>query len=139
MIRAKITGTGSALPEKVLTNFDLEKMVDTTDEWIVTRTGIRERRIASEGEYTSTFAIAAAKKAMEMAGAEASEIDLIVLGTVTPEFPFPATSCLVQNGIKAVNAACFDLSAACSGFIYGLSTAEKYIRTGAAKKALVIG
>jgi len=139
MIRAKITGTGSSLPEKVLTNFDLERMVDTSDEWIVTRTGIRERRIAGEGEYTSTFASAAALKALEAAGVAADEIDLIVIGTLTPDFPFPATACLVQQTIKATNAACFDLSAACSGFIYALSTAEKFIMSGGAKKALVIG
>jgi len=139
MIRARITGTGSALPEKVLTNFDLEKMVDTSDEWIVTRTGIRERRIAGEGEYTSTFASAAALKALEAAGVAADEIDLIVVGTLTPDYPFPATACLVQQNIKATNAICFDLSAACSGFIYALATAEKFIRSGSVKKALVIG
>lgn len=139
MMRARITGTGSALPEKVLTNFDLEKMVDTSDEWIVTRTGIRERRIAGEGEYTSTFASAAALKALEAAGVAADEIDLIVVGTLTPDYPFPATACLVQQQIKATNAICFDLSAACSGFIYALATAEKFIRSGSVKKALVIG
>lgn len=139
MIRARITGTGSALPEKVLTNFDLEKMVDTSDEWIVTRTGIRERRIAGEGEYTSTFASAAALKALEAAGVAADEIDLIVVGTLTPDYPFPATACLVQQNIQANNAICFDLSAACSGFIYALATAEKFIRSGSVKKALVIG
>jgi 3-oxoacyl-[acyl-carrier-protein] synthase III len=139
MIRARITGTGSALPEKVLTNFDLEKMVDTTDEWIVARTGIRERRIAVEGEYTSTFASAAALRALEAAGVAASEIDLIVVGTLTPDFPFPATACIVQQAIGASNAVCFDLSAACSGFIYALATAEKFILSGSVKKALVIG
>jgi 3-oxoacyl-[acyl-carrier-protein] synthase-3 len=139
MIRPRITGTGSALPEKVLTNFDLEKMVDTTDEWIVARTGIRERRIAVEGEYTSTFASAAALRALEMAGVAASEIDLIVVGTLSPDFPFPSTACIVQKDIGAINATCFDLSAACSGFIYALATAEKYIVSGSVKKALVIG
>jgi 3-oxoacyl-[acyl-carrier-protein] synthase III len=139
MIRARITGTGSALPEKVLTNFDLEKMVDTSDEWIVARTGIRERRIAAEGEYTSTFASAAALRALEAAGVAASEIDLIVVGTLTPDFPFPSTACIVQQAIGATNASCFDISAACSGFVYALATAEKFIRTGGAKKALVIG
>jgi 3-oxoacyl-[acyl-carrier-protein] synthase-3 len=139
MIRAKITGTGSSLPEKVLTNFDLEKMVDTTDEWIVARTGIRERRIAAEGEATSTFAIAAAQRALEAAGVSADQIDLIVIGTLTPDYPFPATACLVQQAIKASNAVCFDLSAACSGFIYALATAEKFILGGTVKKALVIG
>jgi 3-oxoacyl-[acyl-carrier-protein] synthase III len=139
MIRAKITGTGSSLPEKVLTNFDLEKMVDTTDEWIVARTGIRERRIAVEGEYTSTFASAAAQKALQAAGVAADEIDLIVLGTLSPDFPFPSTACIVQQQIGATNATCFDVSAACSGFIYALATAEKFIRSGSVKKALVIG
>jgi 3-oxoacyl-[acyl-carrier-protein] synthase-3 len=139
MMRAKITGTGCALPEKVLTNFDLESMVDTTDEWIVARTGIRERRIAVEGEFTSTFATAAALKALEAAGVAADEIDLIVIGTLTPDFPFPATACIVQQNIGARNAACFDISAACSGFIYALSTAEKFMQGGTVKKALVIG
>ena len=139
MIRPRITGTGSALPEKVLTNLDLEKMVDTTDEWIVARTGIRERRIAAEGEYTSTFAALAAQRALDAAGVSAEEIDLIVVGTLTPDFPFPATACIVQQAIKASNAVCFDLSAACSGFIYALATAEKFIASGQVKKALVIG
>jgi 3-oxoacyl-[acyl-carrier-protein] synthase III len=139
MLRSRITGTGSSLPDKILTNADLERMVDTSDEWITTRTGIKERRIAVEGEYTSTFAVEASRRALAMAGIRAEELDLIILGTVTPDFPFPATSCIVQHEIGAVNAAAFDLSAACSGFIYGLSIADKYIRTGAAKKVLVIG
>jgi 3-oxoacyl-[acyl-carrier-protein] synthase-3 len=139
MLRSRITGTGSALPEKILTNFDLERMVDTSDEWITSRTGIRQRRIASEGQYTSTFAADASRRALSMAGVKAEELDLIILGTVTPDFPFPATACIVQYEIGAVNAAVFDLSAACSGFIYGLSIADKYIRTGEAKKILVIG
>jgi 3-oxoacyl-[acyl-carrier-protein] synthase III len=139
MMRAKITGTGSALPAKVLTNFDLEKMVDTSDEWIVTRTGIRERRIAVEGEYTSTFASEAGRRALDAAGVAAEDLDLIVVGTLTPDFPFPATACIVQQDLKASKAFCFDLSAACSGFIYALATAEKFIRSGSVKKALVIG
>lgn len=139
MMRARITGTGSSFPDKTLTNADLEKMVDTSDEWITSRTGIKARHIAVEGEYTSTFATRAAAKALEMAGVAAAEIDLLIVGTVTPDFPFPATACLVQDNLKATNAAAFDLSAACSGFIYGLSMAEKFIRTGTAKKALVIG
>jgi len=139
MLRSRITGTGSALPEKILTNADLERMVDTSDEWITTRTGIKQRRIASEGQYTSTFAAEASRRALSMAGIRAEELDLIILGTVTPDFPFPATACIVQHEIGAVNAAAFDLSAACSGFIYGLSIADKYIRTGEAKKVLVIG
>jgi 3-oxoacyl-[acyl-carrier-protein] synthase III len=139
MLKARITGTGSALPDKILTNADLERMVDTSDEWITTRTGIKQRRIASDGEYTSTFAVKAARRALDMAGVRAVELDLIILGTVTPDFPFPATACIVQHEIGASNAAAFDLSAACSGFIYGLSIADKYIRTGEAKKVLVIG
>ena len=139
MVRAKITGTGSAVPAKIVTNFDLEKVVDTSDEWIQTRTGIKERRIASEGEYTSTFATRAAEKALAMAGSDPAELDLIIVATVTPDFPFPATACLVQDNLKATKAAAFDISAACSGFIYGLSIVEKFIRTGTIQKALVIG
>lgn len=135
----RITGTGSALPEKIITNSDLEKLVDTTDEWITTRTGIKERHIAVEGEYTSTFAAEAAKKALAMAGVTPEEIDLIILGTVTPDFPFPSTACIVQDLIGAKNATVFDISAACTGFLYGLSIAEKYIKSGAAKKVLIIG
>jgi 3-oxoacyl-[acyl-carrier-protein] synthase-3 len=139
MIRAKITGTGSAFPDKVLTNIDIEKLVETSDDWITSRTGIKERRIAVEGEYTSTFASRAAENALQMAGVTADEIDLIIVGTITPDFPFPATACLVQNNLKASRAAAFDVAAACSGFLYGLSLADKFIKTGAAKKALVIG
>lgn len=139
MVRARITGTGSAVPQMIRTNFDLEKMVDTTDEWITTRTGIRERRIAADGEYTSTFATRAAERALEMAGATAEEIDLIILATITADFPFPATACIVQTNLGAKNAAAFDISAACSGFVYGLSLADHAIRSGAARKVLVIG
>ena len=124
MLRSRITGTGSSLPEKILTNQDLERMVDTSDEWITSRTGIKQRRIAAEGEFTSTFAVEASRRALAMAGVKAEELDLIILGTVTPDFPFPATSCIVQHEIGAVNAAAFDLSAACSGFIFGLSIAD---------------
>lgn len=139
MVRAKITGTGSAVPNRILTNLDLERIVDTCDEWITTRTGIKERHVAAEGEYTSTFATGAAVNALSMAGLDPEELDLIVVATVTPDFPFPATACLVQNNLKAVKAAAFDISAACSGFLYGIATVEKFIRTGAAKKGLVIG
>ena len=139
MPRARITGTGSALPGKIVTNADLERMVETSDEWITTRTGIKERRIAVEGEFTSTFAVQAARRALEMAGIGPDELDLIILGTVTPDFPFPATACIIQHEIGAHNAAAFDLSAACSGFLYGLSIADNYIRGGLKKKALVIG
>ncbi len=139
MIRSRVKGTGSAFPEKILTNFDLEKIVDTSDEWIITRTGIRERRIAAEGEYTSKFATKAAERALEMAGVSPGELDLIVLASVTPDFPFPATACIVQNNLGAVNAAAFDISAACSGFIYGLAVVDNFMKTGSVKKALVIG
>ena len=139
MLRARIIGTGSSLPNKILTNAELEQMVDTNDEWITSRTGIKQRRIAAEGEFTSTFAVEASRRAMEMAGIGADELDLIILGTVTPDFPFPSTACIIQHEIGAHNAAAFDISAACSGFIYGLSIADKYIRSGIAKKALVIG
>jgi 3-oxoacyl-[acyl-carrier-protein] synthase-3 len=139
MLRSKITGTGSSLPEKILTNLDLERMVETSDDWITTRTGIKQRRIASEGQYTSTFAVEASRRALAMAGVKAEELDLIIIGTVTPDFPFPSTACIVQHELGAVNATAFDLSAACSGFIYGLSIADKYIRCGEAKKVLVIG
>lgn len=139
MLRARITGTGSALPDRILTNADLERMVDTSDEWITTRTGIKQRRIAVDGEFTSTFAIRAGRRALEMADVSPDELDLIILGTVTPDFPFPATACIIQHELGACKAAAFDLSAACSGFIYALSIAEKYIRSGSAKKALVIG
>ncbi len=139
MLRPRITGTGSAVPEHILTNRDLEKLVDTNDEWITTRTGIKERRIAAADEYTSTFATLAGRRALEMAGISAEELDLIILGTVTPDFPFPATACIVQKELGAKNAAAFDLSAACSGFIYGLNMAEAQIKSGMAKKALVLG
>jgi len=138
-VNIRITGTGSALPEKILTNADIEQLVDTSDEWITTRTGIKERRIAAAGEYTSTFAAEAARNAMKMAGAHPEEMDFIIVGTVTPDFPFPSTACLVQDLLGATNATAFDLSAACSGFLYGLSIAEKFLRTGAAQKILVIG
>lgn len=139
MLRARITGTGSAVPDKVLTNHDLEKLVDTNDEWITTRTGIKQRRIAAENEYTSTFATLAARRALEMAGVSPEELDLIILGTVTPDFPFPATACIIQQELGAHRAAAFDLSAACSGFIYGLNMAEAYIKSGMARKVLVMG
>ncbi|OGR25209.1 MAG: 3-oxoacyl-ACP synthase [Desulfuromonadales bacterium GWD2_54_10] len=139
MKRPKITGTGSAVPEKVLTNLDIEKMVDTNDEWITTRTGIKERHIAVEGEYTSTLGARAAQEALRMAGIDAGDIDLIVVATVTPDFPFPSTACIIQKELQASKAAAFDVSAACSGFLYGLSIVEKYIRAGTVSKAIVIG
>ncbi len=138
-MRVRITGTGSYMPEKILTNADLEKMVDTNNEWIVARTGIEERRIAAEHECTSDMAAVAARRAMEMAGVTAEEIDLIVVGTITGDYPWPATACIVQAKIGAKKAFAYDLSAACSGFIYALSSANDFIRSGHGKKALVIG
>lgn len=138
-MRSRVVGTGSAVPDKVLNNHDLEKMVDTTDEWIRARTGIKERRIASPDEFTSTLATRAALHALDMAGVAAHELDMIVVATVTPDYPFPSTAALVQNNIKAVNASAFDISAACSGFIYAASIVDKFIKSGAVKKVLVVG
>jgi len=137
--RARIIGTGSCVPDKVLTNSDLEKFLDTSDEWIVSRTGIRERHIAGEGEYTSDLATRAAQRALTMAGVRGEDIDLVVVGTITGDFPWPATACLVQKNLAASGAAAFDVSAACSGFVYALDAAVRRIETGVSKKALVIG
>lgn len=137
-IRAGILGTGSALPSRVLTNADLEQMVDTNDEWIVTRTGIKERRIAAPDEATSDFAVPASERALEMAGVRAEEIDLILVATVTPDMMFPSTACVVQERIGATHAAAFDLSAACSGYLYGLSVASAFVATGQYRYVLVI-
>ncbi len=139
MIRSIITGVGSYLPRKVLSNHDLARMVDTSDEWITARTGIRERRIAAAGEMTSDLATAAASAALEHAGLPASEIDLIVLATATPDQTFPATAATVQSRLGITSGAAFDLQAVCSGFIYGLTTADCFLRTGQARRALVIG
>ena len=136
---ARIAGTGSYLPEKVLTNDDLAKFVDTSDEWIAARTGIRERHVAAEGETTSDLAYHAAMRALEAAGVNASELDLIVVGTTTPDLIFPSTACLLQHRIGADGCPAFDVNAACSGFVYALSVADKFIRSGAAKTALVVG
>ncbi len=137
--KVKILGTGSSAPDQVITNFDLEKMVDTTDEWITTRTGIKERRIAKEGESTSTFALLAAQRALRVARVSPEELDLIIVATVTPDMLFPATACLLQRELKASQAASFDLEAGCTGFVYGLSLAEKYLRGGGGERALVVG
>jgi 3-oxoacyl-[acyl-carrier-protein] synthase III len=136
---ARITGTGSALPERVLSNFDLEKFVETSDEWIQSRTGIRQRHVAAEGETTGDLAFLAAERALAAAGVKASELDLIVLGTTTPDLIFPSTACLVQNRLGANGCAAFDVNAACSGFVYALGVADKFIRSGQTRKALVIG
>ncbi|MFC5743450.1 beta-ketoacyl-ACP synthase III [Dyella tabacisoli] len=138
-IYARITGTGSALPEKVLTNADLEQFVETSDEWIRTRTGIRQRHVVAEGETTGDLSYRAAQIALEAAGVKASELDLIVLGTTTPDIIFPSTACLVQHRLGANGCAAFDVNAACSGFVYALGIADKFIRSGHSKKVLVIG
>ncbi|MBP6749778.1 MAG: ketoacyl-ACP synthase III [Xanthomonadaceae bacterium] len=138
-IYARIAGTGSYLPEKVLTNEDLSKIVDTSDEWIVARTGIRQRHIAAEGETSGDLGYRAALRALEAAGVDASEIDLIVVGTTTPDLIFPSTACLIQHRLGANGCAAFDVNAACSGFVYALTVADKFIRSGASKTALVIG
>lgn len=138
-LSASIIGTGSYVPERVLSNADLEKMVETSDEWILTRTGIRERRIAAEGETTSDMAAKAAQAALENAGVTAEEVDMIILATITPDMFFPSTACFVQTRIGAFKAVCFDVSAACSGFLYALEIARQFIGTGAMKTVLVIG
>jgi 3-oxoacyl-[acyl-carrier-protein] synthase III len=138
-IYSRIAGTGSYLPEKLLTNADLEKMVDTNDEWIVSRSGIRERHIAADGETTGDLAFHAATRALEAAGVDASELDLIVLGTTTPDLVFPSTACLLQHRLGANGCPAFDVNAACSGFIYALSVADQFIRSGQARTALVVG
>ena len=134
-----VTGVGCYVPEKVLTNADLEKMVETSDEWITTRTGIKERRIAAQDEFTSDMAAKAALRAMKMAGVTASQIDLIIIATVTPDMPFPSTACLVQHKIGAKKAAAFDLEAACSGFIYGMEVAKQFIMSRTYDTVLVVG
>ena len=134
-----IVGTGSYAPTRVLTNYELEKMVDTTDTWIRTRTGISERRIAAEGENTSDMAVHAARAAMEQAEVHPDEVDLIIVATVTPDTFFPATACWVQKKLGAFNAACFDVSAACSGFLYSLEIAQQFISTHVYNTVLIIG
>ncbi|GMU43602.1 MAG: ketoacyl-ACP synthase III [Xanthomonadales bacterium] len=138
-ISARIIGTGSHLPATILTNAELEKRVETTDQWIRERTGIEQRHIAADGEYTSDLAVAAAEKALAAAGVPASELDLIIVGTTTPDVIFPSTACLVQHRLGAKDCPAFDVNAACTGFLYALSIADKFVRTGAARTALVIG
>jgi 3-oxoacyl-[acyl-carrier-protein] synthase III len=138
-IYSRIAGTGSYLPEKILTNADLEKMVDTDDQWIRERTGIQERHVVVEGETTSSMGVIAAQRAMEAAGVTAAEIDLIILGTTTPDFIFPSSACLIQEKIGALGVPAFDVNAACSGFVFALSVADKFIKSGSVKTALVIG
>lgn len=139
MIYARIAGIGSYLPEKVVTNRDLEKTIDTSDEWIRERTGIERRHIAGDNETTSSMGVEAAQRAMEMAGVEPDDIDLIVVGTATPDKVFPATACIIQRRLGVAGGPAFDVHAVCSGFIYALDLANRYIRTGGAKTAIVIG
>jgi len=139
MTATVIAGTGSYVPERIMSNADLESLVDTSDEWITARTGIRERRIAADDQATSDLALEAAKNALEAAAVAPEELDLVLVATGTPDMAFPATACLVQSRLGAKNAAAFDLSAACSGFIYGLSVADAFIRSGSYKTILLIG
>ncbi len=139
MKSAYIAGTGSYVPEEIISNFDLEKMVDTTDEWIRTRTGIAERRIAGKHEPTSDLAVKAAQSALDDAGLDARDLDLIITATVTPDMIFPSAGCVVQSKIGASNAAAFDVAAACSGFLYALSIGEQFIKCGQYKNIMVLG
>lgn len=139
MKRARITGTGSYVPKMVLTNFDLEHMVDTSDAWIIERTGIRERRIAGKDDAASDLAYEASIRALKSAGVKAKDIDLILIGTTTPDMIFPSTACILQDRLNASKAAALDISAACSGFIYSLSIADQFIRNGVYKIILVVG
>jgi 3-oxoacyl-[acyl-carrier-protein] synthase-3 len=139
MTYSRIAGTGSYLPKKILTNAELEHMVDTTDEWIFSRTGIRERHIVADGEFTSDLALHAARSAIESAGIVANDIDLIIVATTTPDKIFPSTAVILQNKLGIAGCPAFDIQAVCSGFVYALATADNFIKSGAAKCALVIG
>jgi 3-oxoacyl-[acyl-carrier-protein] synthase-3 len=139
MIYSRIAGTGSYLPKKILTNAELERMVDTTDEWIFSRTGIRERHIIADDEFTSDLALHAARNAIESAGIAANDIDLIIVATTTPDKIFPSTAVILQNKLGIAGCPAFDVQAVCSGFVYALATADNFIKAGAAKCALVIG
>lgn len=138
-MNSRILATGSYLPTKVRTNADLEKMVDTSDEWIVTRSGIRERRIAEPDETVATMGAKAAQQALEMAGIEANDIDLIVVGTTTNSHAYPSAACQIQGLLQIEDAIAFDVAAACTGFVYALTVANQFVRNGQVKKALVIG
>jgi 3-oxoacyl-[acyl-carrier-protein] synthase-3 len=136
---SRIVGTGGYLPEKILTNHDLERMVDTSDEWIRSRTGITQRHIAADTEMASDLALHASRKAMEAAGIKAEEIDLIIVATTTPDMIFPSTACILQDKLGAGNCPAFDVQAVCSGFVYALATADMFIRAGRCRNALVVG
>jgi 3-oxoacyl-[acyl-carrier-protein] synthase-3 len=139
MTYAKIVGTGSYLPERVVTNRDLEARIDTSDEWIVSRTGIEARHVAAEGEMTSDLALHAARRALEAAGVGADELELIVVATTTPDMVFPSTACLLQAKLGARQCAAFDVQAVCTGFVYALSIADRFVATGMYRTALVVG
>ncbi|WP_024575190.1 MULTISPECIES: beta-ketoacyl-ACP synthase III [unclassified Afipia] len=139
VMRSVVLGYGAYLPERILTNAELAKMVDTSDEWIIQRTGIKQRHIAAEGEFTSHLGLKAAQAAIANAGIDTQSIDLIVLATSTPDNTFPATAVAIQNGLGINHGAAFDLQAVCSGFIFALATADNFLKTGAFKRALVIG
>jgi len=138
-LKGKIVGMGSFVPSGRLTNADFEKLVDTSDEWIVSRTGIRERRICGENESASDLAVAAARRAMDMAGYQPEDIELLLLGTVTPDYRLPSAACIVQEKLGLVNAAAMDIAAACAGFLHGLSAGNAYIKSGQFKRIMVIG
>jgi len=137
--KARIKGIGSYVPEKILTNSDLEKFVDTSEEWIFSRSGIKERHIAADSQASSSLGVEAAKRAIEDAGIEAGEIDLIISASITPDMIFPATACIIQNKLGLKDVAAFDLNAACTGFVYGLTVAESLLKSGNFKTALVVG
>lgn len=139
MYGSRVAGTGASVPDRILTNAELERMVSTSDEWIVTRTGISERRIAADDQATSDLAEGAARRALEAAAVDPHDLDLILVNTVTPDMFFPSTACVVQERIGASRAAAFDLLAACAGFVYGLSVADAYLRAGVMRNILVIG
>ena len=139
MFGIKITGSGKYIPERKITNFDLEKMVDTTNDWIISRSGIEERYFVSEKEATSDMAIKAIEQALQSSNTKPEELDMIIVGTYTPDHMFPSTACIIQGRIGAVNAWAWDLNAACSGFVYSLITASQFIKTGSHKKILVVG
>ncbi len=139
MVATGFLGTGSALPEKVITNSDLEKLVETSDKWITERTGIKERRQAAPNETTSSLSVQAAQKALEMAGISADQLDLIICSTISPDMPLPATASIIQRELGADTCCAFDLAAACSGFLFGLTVVDQFVKTGKSKYALVIG
>lgn len=138
-LKSRITGTGSYVPEKVLNNFELEKKVDTSDEWITERTGIKERRIVQTGQTNSDLCLEASKRALQAAGLKPKELDLIIVATMSGDMPMPSTAAVLQHKLGAKNAAAFDINAACSGFLYGLSVADKFIKTGSSRKLLLVG